>query len=110
MSDHPFSRTEGDLTYAISQAALDGVAAAAASAVDGVVVADHRFKRPRGRGADVTVVGERVRAQLEIACRYGTVLPSAAAAVQVGVADALRGLTGLMVEGVDVEIVAVTRP
>jgi uncharacterized alkaline shock family protein YloU len=110
MTDHPYSRTEGDLRYAITQDALDGAAAAAAASVDGVVVADNRLLRPRGHGAVVTVAADRVRARLELACRYGVVLPDAARAVQAAVADALGCLTGLTVDAVDVEIVAVSRP
>jgi uncharacterized alkaline shock family protein YloU len=63
---------------------------------------------PRGSGAVVSIAGDRVRASLEIACRYGVVLPDAGRAVQAAVAAALAGLTGLGVERVDVEIVAVT--
>jgi uncharacterized alkaline shock family protein YloU len=110
LSDHPYTRREGDLVYAITQDALDGAAGAAAATVEGVVVATHRLLPPRGRGAAVTVAGERVRARLEIACRYGVALPDAARRVQEAVAAALERLTGLAVEAVDVEVVAVTRP
>ncbi len=109
MSEHPYRRVEGQLTYAITQEALDAAAAAAARLVDGVEVASGRFARPRGRGAHVEVEGDRVRARIEIACRYGAVLPDAARGVQRQVTATLRRLTGLEVDGVDVEVVAVTR-
>ena len=57
MTDWPFHRVEGDLSYGITQEALDGAAAAAAGAVEGVEVASRRFARPRGRGAHVEVAG-----------------------------------------------------
>ena len=109
MSDLPFRRVEGDLEYGITQDALDGAAAAAAGAVEGVEVASRRFARPRGRGAHVEIADDRVRARIEIACRYGTVLPQAAAEVQRRVADTLAILTGLVVDAVDVDVVAVVR-
>jgi uncharacterized alkaline shock family protein YloU len=106
---YPFRRVEGDLSYAITQEALDGAAAAAAGSVEGVEVARGRFARPRGRGAHVEVADDRVRARIEIACRFGIVLPQAAAEVQQRVAETLRRLTTLEVEGVDVDVVAVIR-
>ena len=108
MSEHPYRRVEGRLSYAITQDALDAAAAGAAGTVDGVDVAGRRFARPRGRGAHVEVTGDRVQARIEIACRHGVVLPVAARDVQRRVAATLRTLTGLEVE-VDVEVVAVTR-
>ena len=109
MTEHPYRRVEGQLTYSITQDALDAAAAAAANLVDGVEVARGRFARPRGRGAHVEIDGERVRARIEIACRYGAILPEAARDVQRRVTATLRTLTGLEVDGVDVEVVAVTR-
>jgi uncharacterized alkaline shock family protein YloU len=109
VSDWPFRRVEGDLEYGITQDALDGAAASAAAAVEGVEVASRRFARPRGRGAHVEVDAERVRARIEIACRYGTVVPQAAAEVQRRVAEALHTLTTLEVDAVDVDVVAVAR-
>jgi uncharacterized alkaline shock family protein YloU len=109
VTDWPFRRVEGDLEYGITQDALDGAAASAAGAVEGVEVARGRFARPRGRGAHVEIDGERVRARIEIACRFGTVVPQAAAEVQRRVGDALRTLTALELDGVDVDVVAVIR-
>ena len=36
MTEHPFRRVEGQLSYAITQDALDAAAGAAAATVDGV--------------------------------------------------------------------------
>jgi uncharacterized alkaline shock family protein YloU len=45
-----------------------------------------------------------VRVELELAARYGAVLPELARAVQDRVAEALRSSAGLTVERVDVAI------
>lgn len=78
--------------------ALAGLVVAAAEQVDGA-----RARRPR-RGVDVTVVNGRVRVELELAARYGVVVPELARAVQEAVAVALRESTGLTVERVDVSV------
>ena len=109
MSEHPYRRVDGQLSYAITQDALDAAAGAAAALVDGVEVASKRFARPRGRGAHVEVEGEAVRARVEIACRYGVALPAAAREVQSRVYATLAAHTRLEVDGVDVEVVAVLR-
>jgi hypothetical protein len=56
MTEHPYRRVEGRLSYAITQDALDAAAGAAAGNVDGVEVAGKRFARPGGRGAHVEIV------------------------------------------------------
>lgn len=89
-SAHGEIRIEGD--------ALAGLVISAAELVDGA-----RVRRPR-RGLDVTVTGNSVRVELELAARYGTVLPELARAVQAGVTEVLRASTGLVVERVDVAI------
>jgi uncharacterized alkaline shock family protein YloU len=78
--------------------ALAGVVIAAAEHVDGA-----RVRRPR-RGLDVGVSDGSIRVELELAARYGAVLPELARAVQAGVTDALRASTGFTVERVDVAI------
>ncbi len=45
-----------------------------------------------------------VQVELELAARYGSVLPELARAVQESVTDALRTAAGLTVERVDVSI------
>jgi uncharacterized alkaline shock family protein YloU len=78
--------------------ALSSLVTEAAEAVDGA-----RVRRPR-RGLDVTVSGDRARVELELAARYGAVLPELARAVQAGVKTALSDATGLAVDAVDVSI------
>jgi uncharacterized alkaline shock family protein YloU len=83
-------RVEGD--------ALARLVAAAAERVDGA-----RVRRPR-RGLDVAVANGRVRVELELAGRYGTMLPALARRVQEEVAETLGAATSLTVEAVDVSI------
>jgi uncharacterized alkaline shock family protein YloU len=83
-------RIEGD--------ALAALVVTAAELVDGA-----RVRRPR-RGLDVAVADGRVRVELELAARYGTVLPGLAGEVQSRIASALRGSTGLEIDAVDVSI------
>ncbi len=89
-SAHGEIRIEGD--------ALAGLVVSAVGLVEGA-----RVRRPR-RGLDVTVTGNSIRVDLELAARYGTVLPELARAVQAGVIEALRASTGLDVERVDVAV------
>ena len=89
-SAHGEVRIEGD--------ALAGLVLAAVALVDGA-----RARRPR-RGLDVDVSDGTVRVELELAARYGAVLPELARAVQDRVAEALRSSAGLTVERVDVAI------
>lgn len=89
-SRHGEIRIEGD--------ALAGLVVTAAELVDGA-----RVRRPR-RGLDVAVSEGSVRVDLELAARYGTVLPELARAVQDSVAGALRTAAGLTVERIDVAI------
>lgn len=83
-------RIEGD--------ALAGLVVTAAELVDGV-----RVRRPR-RGLDVQVEGDDVRVELELAARYGAVLPELGQAVQRRVSQALQRSSGLTVESVDITI------
>jgi uncharacterized alkaline shock family protein YloU len=109
MTEHPFVRRRGALTYAITQEALDAVATSAATSAEGVEVPDRRLAALR-RTHLVEVADDRVRVTLPIACRYGVPIPAAAAAVQDRVADRLGRLTGLPVGPVDVTVVGVARP
>jgi uncharacterized alkaline shock family protein YloU len=83
-------RIEGD--------ALAALVISAAELVDGA-----RARRPR-RGLDVSVADGIVQVELELAARYGSVLPEVARAVQESVTDALQTAAGLTVERVDVSI------
>ena len=78
---HGAIRIEGD--------ALSGLVVSAAELVDGV-----RVRRPR-RGVDVSVTDGAAKVELELAARYGTVLPSVAREVQTNVAAALLESAGL---------------
>ena len=89
-SAHGEVRIEGD--------ALAALVVSAVERVDGA-----RARRPR-RGLDVSVSDGAVRVELELAARYGSVLPELARAVQENVGDALRSSAGLTVERVDVAI------
>ena len=82
----------------IERDALAALVLSAAELVDGA-----RARRPR-RGLDVSVSDGKVAVELELAARYGTVLPDLARAVQASVADALRASAGLTVERVDVSV------
>ena len=93
---HVIEGTQGSIR--IEPDALAGLVLAAAEHVEGA-----RARRPR-RGLDVSVSGGAVRVELELAARYGAVLPELARTVQEQVAAALRGSAGLTVERVDVTI------
>ena len=82
-------RIEGD--------ALSALVITAAELVKGA-----RVRRPR-RGLDVSVTDTRARVELELAARYGDVLPSLAREVQTSVAAALLASSGLAA-AVDVSI------
>ena len=82
-------RIEGD--------ALSALVLTAAELVDGA-----RVHRPR-RGLDVSVTGGTAKVELELAARYGTVLPTVAREVQTNVVAALLGSAGLAAT-VDVSI------
>ncbi len=87
---HGEVRIEGD--------ALAALVVSAAEHVDGA-----RARRPR-RGLDVSVSDGIVRVELELAARYGSVLPELARAVQENVSEVLRSSAGLTVARVDVAI------
>ena len=80
--------------------ALAGLVVTAAELVDGA-----RVRRPR-RGVELEVEDGRARVELELAARYGSVLPELAEAVQRSVAGALARASGLTVTAVDVSILA----
>jgi uncharacterized alkaline shock family protein YloU len=86
---HVIPSAAGSIT--IEADALAGLVIAAAERVHGA-----RVRRPR-RGLDVSI-------ELELAARYGAVLPELARAVQAGVTTALRDGTGLAVAAVDVSV------
>ncbi len=94
--DHTITREEGTVT--VTAGVLSHLVVAAAESVGGA-----RVRRPR-RGLDVDVDGGTVRVELELAVRYGEVLPDVAAEVQRRVDAALREMAGLETASVDVSV------
>ncbi len=86
---HGSIRIEGD--------ALAALVVTAAELVEGA-----RVRRPR-RGLDVSVTDGTAKVELELAARFGSVLPAVAHEVQTNVATALLGSAGLSA-AVDVSI------
>jgi uncharacterized alkaline shock family protein YloU len=81
---------------------IEGDALAALVITAAELVEDARVRRPR-RGLDVSVTEGSARVELELAARYGAVLPSVAREVQSNVAAALLSSAGLPAE-VDISI------
>ena len=82
----------------VTAGALAQIVQRAVESVDGA-----RVRRPR-RGLDLSIDDGRARVELELAVRYGTVLPDLARDVQERVAEALSTMVDLDVEAVDVSI------
>jgi uncharacterized alkaline shock family protein YloU len=85
-------------TIEISPGALTQVVVQAAESADGA-----RVRRPR-RGLEIEVENGRARVELELAARFGVVLPELARDVQARVADALQTMCGLSVDAIDVSV------
>ena len=94
--DHTITREEGTVT--VTANVLSQVVVSAAESVEGA-----RVRRPR-RGLDVDVDAGKVRVELELAVRYGEVLPDVAGEVQRRVDAALRAIVGLETASVDVSV------
>lgn len=84
---HAIQDSAGTITVAGS--VLEQIVQRAAEQADGV-----RVRRPR-RGLDVTVDDGHAHVEVELAVRYGAVLPEVAAEVQRRVAESLRAMCGL---------------
>ena len=97
MSDGYVLREDGG-SIDVTAGALAQIVQRAAESVEGA-----RVRRPR-RGLDLRLEDGRVRVELELAARYGIVLPDLARDVQARVADALSAMIDLDVEAVDVSI------
>ena len=97
MSDGYVLREDGG-SIEVTPGALAQIVQRAAESVDGA-----RVRRPR-RGLDLRLEDGRARVELELAVRYGIVLPDLARDVQARVADALTAMVDLDVEAVDVSI------
>jgi len=87
-----------DGTITVAPSVLLQVVRGAAEAADGA-----RVRRAR-RGVDVAVSDGCARVSLELAVRYGAVLPDVAEDVQRRVAEALRTMCGVDPQAVDVAI------
>jgi len=97
MSDsHVLQEDGGSIT--VTPSALAQIVQQAAESVEGA-----RVRRPR-RGLDLQLEDGQARVELELAVRYGVVLPDLARDVQAQVADALATMVDLDVEAVDVSI------
>jgi len=94
--DHTITRDEGTVT--VTAGVLSHVVVAAAETVDGA-----RVRRGR-RGLDVDVGEGTARVELELAVRYGDVLPVVAEEVQRRVRAALRDMCALETSAVDVSV------
>jgi len=94
--DHTITSDAGTVT--VTAAVLAHVVSGAAESVDGA-----RVRRPK-RGLDVALDGRTARVELELAVRYGAVIPDVAAEVQARVHDALREQCGLEATAVDVSV------
>ena len=97
MSDGYVLREDGG-SIDVTAGALVQIVQRAAESVEGA-----RVRRPR-RGLDLRLEDGRVRVELELAVRYGIVIPEAARDVQARVAEALEAMVDLDVEAVDVSI------
>ena len=93
---HVIQEESGTIT--LTPGVLAEVVARSAEEVEGARL--HR----RRRGLEIDVGDGRARVTLELAVRYGEVLPEVAGAVQRRVADRLSSICGLDVDAVDVSI------
>ena len=90
--------TEAAGQVTVPAATMAAIVVAAAERADGA-----RVRRPR-RSLDVDVTGRRATVALQLAARFGVVLPQLAETVQREVAEALERMCELEVERVDVAI------
>ncbi|HEY7208117.1 MAG TPA: Asp23/Gls24 family envelope stress response protein [Gaiellaceae bacterium] len=87
-------------SVSISDGALAQVVVRATHATDGV-----RIRRIRGRRRiEVTVENGRARVELELAIRYGLVVPEVVRETQSRIADALRTMCSFEIDSIDVTV------
>jgi uncharacterized alkaline shock family protein YloU len=94
----PYVIREPAGTITVTPGVLSQVVVGAAESVAGA-----RVRRPR-RGLDIDVEDGTARVSLELAVRYGEVLPDVAGEVQRRVRDALGTMCGLDAFAVDVSV------
>jgi uncharacterized alkaline shock family protein YloU len=85
-------------TIAVTAPVLASLVTKAAEEVDGA-----RVRRGRRR-LEIDVTRERARVRLELAARYGVVLPELAHRVQERVAEALTTMCRVKIEAIDVSV------
>jgi uncharacterized alkaline shock family protein YloU len=85
-------------TITITPGALTQIVVRAAERADGA-----RVRRPR-RGLEIELENGHARVELELAARFGLVLPDLAREVQERVSGALSGMCGLVVDAVDISV------
>jgi uncharacterized alkaline shock family protein YloU len=90
--------TEPEGTIVVPAATLASLVARAAELVDGA-----RVRRPR-RSIEIDVADGTATVTLQVAARYGAILPELAAEVQERVARAVEKMCGVEVRSVDVAI------
>jgi uncharacterized alkaline shock family protein YloU len=95
---NPLELTGPGGTITITPAALMQVVVRAAEGTAGA-----RVRRPR-RGLEIELEDGHARVELELAARFGLVLPDLARDVQERVTGALEGMCGLVVDAVDVSV------
>ena len=96
MNPHELTGPGGTIT--ITPAALTQIVVRAAERADGA-----RVRRPR-RGLGIELENGHAQVELELAARFGLVLPDLAREVQERVSGALEGMCGLVVDSVDVSV------
>ena len=96
MNPHELTGPGGTIT--VTPAALTQIVVHAAELADGA-----RVRRPR-RGLEIELVHGHARVELELAARFGRVLPEVAREVQERVSGALETMCGLVVDAVDVSV------
>lgn len=88
MSDAQIIKTPGG-TVTVPAAVLARIVVRSAERVEGA-----RVRRPR-RGLEVEIDGGEARVSLELAVRFGFVLPAVARDVQARVGESLRSMCGI---------------
>lgn len=96
MNAHELTGPGGTIT--VTPGALTQIVVRAAEEADGA-----RVRRPR-RGLEIQLENGHARVELELAARFGAVLPDLAREVQDRVSGALEGMCGLTVDAVDVAV------
>lgn len=97
----------------IEDVVVEHIASQAALEVNGVTATGSDLEKLIGRRlpkADAQVAGTRARVQLEIAAAWPYPLAALAAAVREHVTSRLVELTGLSIDGVDVDVARVIHP